>query len=54
MTEPVKQKMEKNYILFVRVPANMKNIFQPLDLTVNGSFKSLMKKKNLPNGIAKK
>ena len=43
MKEPVKQKMKENHILFVRVPVNMRNIFQPLDLTVNGSFKSLMK-----------
>ena len=35
--------MKENHILFVRVPVNMTNIFQPLDLTVNGSFKSLMK-----------
>ena len=45
MKEPVKQKVKENHILFVRVPANMTNIFQPLDLTVNGSFKSLMKSK---------
>ena len=45
MAESVKQKMMENHILFVRVPANMTNIFQPLDLTVNGSFKSLMKSK---------
>ena len=37
--------MKENHILFVRVPVNMRNIFQPLDLTVNGSFKSLMKSK---------
>ena len=45
MTEPVTKKMKDNHILFVRVPANMTNIFQPLDLTVNGSFKALMKSK---------
>ena len=45
MKEPVKQKMKENHIFFVRVPVNMTNIFQPLDLTVNGSFKSLMKRK---------
>ena len=45
MKEPVKQKVKENHILFVRVPANMTNIFQPLDLTVNGSFKSLIKSK---------
>ena len=43
--EESKQKMKENHILFVRVLANMRNIFQPLDLTVNGSFKSLMKRK---------
>ena len=37
--------LKENHILFVRVPANMRNIFQPLDLTVNGSFRSLMKSK---------
>ena len=35
----------RQQILLVRVPANLTNIFQPLDLTVNGSFKALMKKK---------
>ena len=29
----------------VRVPANMTNLFQPLDLTVNGSAKAFMKRK---------
>ena len=28
-----------------RVPANMTNLFQPLDLTVNGSVKAFLKKK---------
>ena len=37
--------LKENHILYVRVPANMTNIFQPLDLTVNGSFRSLMKSK---------
>ena len=45
MTGPVLEKLRDNKILLVRVPANMTNIFQPLDLTVNGSFKALMKKK---------
>ena len=45
MTEHAKQKVKENRILFVRILANMTNIFQPLDLTVNGSFKSLMKSK---------
>ena len=45
MTEPLKRKMKESHIFFVRVPANITNIFQPKDLTVNGSFKSLMKSK---------
>ena len=45
MTEPVKEKLRANNILLVRVPANMTNLFQPLDLTVNGSVKALMKQK---------
>ena len=27
----------------IRVPANMTHIFQPLDLTVNGTFKTFMR-----------
>ena len=46
MTGPVLEKLRDNKILLVRVPANMTNIFQPLDLTVNGFFKALMKKKS--------
>ena len=45
MTDPVKEKLRQNNILLVRVPANMTNLFQPLDLTVNGSFKAFMKQK---------
>lgn len=45
MTEEVKEKLKENQILFVRVPANMTNLFQPLDLTVNRSFKAMMKRK---------
>ena len=45
MTEPVKEKLKETRILFVRVPANMTNLFQPLDLTVNRSFKAMMKRK---------
>ena len=40
MSEPVKEKLIENSILLVRVPANMSNLFQPLDLTVNGSVKA--------------
>ena len=43
MTDPVKEKLRQNNILLVRVPANMTNLFQPLDLTVEGSFKAFMK-----------
>ena len=45
MTEPVKEMLRENFIHFARVPANMTNLFQPLDLTVNRSFKAFMKKK---------
>ena len=45
MTGSVLEKLRGNKILLVRVPANMTIIFQPLDLTVNSSFKALMKKK---------
>ena len=45
MTQQVIDKLRENYILISRVPANMTHIFQPLDLTVNGSAKSFMKKK---------
>ena len=45
MTKPVKQKMKKNHIIFVRISANMTNIFQPLELTINRFFKFLMKSK---------
>ena len=43
MTEPVKEKLKENCILFVCVPASMTNLFQPLDLTVNCSFKAMIK-----------
>ena len=45
MTKSVIDKMAENYIIFVKVPANMTRIFQPLDLTVNGSTKAFMKKR---------
>ena len=41
MTGPVLEKLRDNKILLIRVPANMTNIFQPFDLTVNGSFQAL-------------
>ena len=45
MTEDVLNILKDNNILLVRVPANMPHIFQPLDLTVNGKFKTFMRKK---------
>ena len=45
MTGPVMQKLKENNIKVTRVPANMTNLFQPLDLTVNGSAKAFMKRK---------
>ena len=45
MTEPSKQKLQGNHTLFMRVSASTTNIFQSLDLTVDSSFISLVKKK---------
>ena len=45
MTEDVLIVLKDNNILLVRVPANMTHIFQPLDLTVNGTLKTFMRKK---------
>ena len=45
MTNPVIEKLKENIIKLTKVPANMKNHFQPLDLTVNGSSKTSLKKK---------
>ena len=45
MTDPVIQKLKENHIKVTRVPPNIANLFQPLDLTVNGSAKAFMKKK---------
>ena len=38
----VLQKLRENYIFLVRVPPNMTNLFQPLDLTVSGAAKAFM------------
>ena len=38
-------KLKKNYRKYVRVPTNITNIFQPLDLTFNKSTKAFMKRK---------
>ena len=45
MTDPVIQKLKENHIKVTRVPLNMMNLFQPLDLTVNGYVKAFMNKK---------
>ena len=47
MTRPVLQKLEEHRIFIVRspLPPNMTNLFQPLDLTVNGAAKAFMKRK---------
>ena len=45
MTQPVLTKLKENHIKLTKVPANMTNLFQPLDLTVNGSAKAFMKRK---------
>ena len=45
MNEDVLTVLKDNNILLVRVPANMTHIFQPLDLTVNGTFRTFMGKK---------
>ena len=44
MTEDILTVIKGNNILIVRVPANMTHIFQPLDLTVNQTFKIIMRK----------
>ena len=43
-TDAVQNLLKKNNIFFTKVPANMTNLFQPLDLTVNGYAKSYIKK----------
>ena len=45
MTEAVLRELLKSNIILIRVPANMIHIFQPLNLTVKGYFKQLMKSK---------
>ena len=44
MTDTLLAKLKENYIKLVRVPKNMIQIFQPLDLTGNGSAKSYLKR----------
>lgn len=43
MTQPVIDKMAENYIKLVKVPANITQIFQPLDFRENGSAEEFMK-----------
>ena len=45
MTEPVLNILKKYNICLIKVPANMTDIFQLLDLTVNRSAKSFFKRK---------
>ena len=45
MTDPAIEKLKESNIKLTMVPANMTNLFQPLDLTVNGSAKAFLKKK---------
>lgn len=45
MTTDVVNKYLDNNILIVNVPKNMKKFYQPLDLTVNGFCKKLLKGK---------
>ena len=45
MTTPVTVKLAENLIKHVNVPANMTNLFQLFNLTINISAKAFMKKK---------
>ena len=45
MTDPVLLKLRENSIFLIRGPPNMINLFQPLDLTVNGAAKAFLKRK---------
>ena len=45
MTDPVLLKLRENSIFLVRVPPNITNLFQPLNLTVNGAAKAFLKRK---------
>ena len=44
MTPAVFQKLRENYVFLVRVPPNITNLFQPLDLTVNGAAKAFIER----------
>jgi len=45
MTSEVTDLLKENNIFFVKIPNNMTDLFQPLDLTVNGYCKSYFKRK---------
>ena len=45
MTKGVADLLLHNNIFYVKVPNNMTQLFQPLDLTANGHCKSFLKKK---------
>ena len=45
MTTPATVKLAENHIKYVKVPANMTNLFQPLDLIINRSTIAFMNKK---------
>ena len=45
MASPVTDKLAENHIKYLKVSANMTNLFQLLDLTINRSVKAFMKKK---------
>ena len=44
MVTPAMAKLAENHMKYVKVPANMTNLFQLLDLTINRSAKAFMKK----------
>ena len=45
ITTPVTDKLAENHMKYMKVPVNMTNLFQPLDLAINRSAKAFMKKK---------
>ena len=45
MNTPILKKLEEHNSLITRVPRNMTNLFQPLDLTVNCYSKQFLKRK---------
>ena len=46
MTGPILLKLWENNIFLVQVPLNTTNLFQPLDLNVNGAAKVFFKRKD--------